>query len=74
MARHIETGWLIENHAGFNGTKESRWFAITRDGVGWVVEKDKALRFARAEDALRFRSTLDGEQHMSVSEHEWVAR
>lgn len=50
--RHVETAWLIRNES------TERWACIQDRYFAWTPDKDQALRFARAEDAIAVRSTF----------------
>lgn len=70
MARHVETGWVIERGAG--STLE--YFAVVNGHAHWASSDSAALRFARDVDAYRMRETLPAEDPMHVREHQWIAR
>jgi hypothetical protein len=67
----VETGWLIELCTAEAGGR-AKYFAVARGGRMMFTPKvNEAIRFARAEDAMRMRSALEGEADRAVVEHRW---
>jgi hypothetical protein len=72
MARHVETGWLIEHDDLSKSTGKRHWFCVIGGKAAWTEDNVRAVRFTRAQDALAVRSTHPMEQLLSVSEHQWI--
>lgn len=63
-----ETGWLIEN----GGAAQTLYRCINNDmgmSIEWTPDPDKALRFARKEDAQAF--AYHDEDAVRIAEHMW---
>lgn len=62
----MEFGWVIENgHAG----EKLRYRTIQLGKFVWIADHNKALRFARHEDAMRV-ADYDGD-YVVVTSHGW---
>lgn len=67
-AGQCETGWLVEQTAGWHGHGPPKWWSVS---AGWTNDASAALRFSRCADALSF---IDGHGFGSSafpSEHRW---
>ena len=62
-----ETGWLIEWPSA---ELQTRWW---HPGVGWTIHADRAIRYARKEDAEAAIKTGVFCAGVVATEHAWVA-
>lgn len=59
-----EAGWLIERHRDFT----VQYLTMEKEQIAWTDSPDKAIRFARRQDAEAFAY---GEECDAVVEHSW---
>lgn len=59
-----ETGWLVEN-----GKPNTEYRYLDETGIYWTADVNKAIRFARREDAEMFAA--GDEEAWRIVEHMW---